>query len=207
MELPRLVVITDWSRGRERLLRAVERVSLLGPRVAIQHRHPEAMGRQFLEEARLLAEVCGRTGTPLFVNGRLDVALLVDAHLHLPAHGAAPREVRPVLPRDRWLSVAVHDAEEAARARADGEATFALVSPVFGAGSKPGDARPTLGVAGFETLSRMLPCPAFALGGITSQTALGLSGRADGLACVTEVLDAEDPLSAAEALLGMVAPP
>ncbi len=210
MTPPRLTVITDWSRGQQRLLAAIERLSALGPRVAIQHRHPEAMGRLFLEEARLLAEVCARTGMPLFVNGRVDVALAVDAHLHLPAHGFSAEDVRPLLARDRWLSVAVHDAEEASRltrAQAEGgHVSFALVSPVFGAGSKPGDTRTPLGADGFSELARLLPCPAHALGGITEKFAPALTGRAAGLAVVTAVLDAEDPLSAAETLLGMVAP-
>lgn len=210
LPLPRLVVITDWSRGRERLMAALEQVCAgLGPRVAVQHRHPEALGRDFLEEARLLGELCERTGSHLFVNGRLDVALLLDAHVHLPAHGPSAAEVRPHLRTDRWVSVAVHDAEEAraVAGSASGGASFALVSPVFGAGSKPGDARVPLGVEGFEALARLLPCPAHALGGVDEQTAKALRGRAAGLASVTGVLDAADPLSAAKALLGIVAPP
>ncbi|MFP2896649.1 thiamine phosphate synthase, partial [Corallococcus sp. 4LFB] len=143
--LPRLVVITDWRLPRARLLTALERALEAGPEVAVQHRHPEASGRVFLEEARLLAEVC--RGRALFVNGRLDVALLVGAHLHLPASGPSPRDVRPFLPEGRLVSVAVHDAREAEAAVG---ADLALVSPVFAPGSKPGDTRDTLGPRGFR---------------------------------------------------------
>ncbi len=199
--LPRLIVITDWSRGDAALLRALQAVCALGPQVAVQHRHPEAPTRQFLSEARELSDLCRAHGVPLFVNGRLDVALRVDAHLHLPAHGFEVSEVRPHLPTGRLVSVAVHDAHEAGRAAG---ADLALLSPVFGAGSKPGDARAPQGVAGFEALARRTGCPVYALGGITPASAPALRGKVAGLAAVTGVLDAADPHAAAQTLLDIV---
>ncbi len=193
--LPRLLVITDWRLPRARLLAAVEQALEAGPEVAVQHRHPEAPARLFLEEARLLAELCRARGRALFVNGRLDVALLVGAHLHLPAHGLTPEDVRPHLPPGRLMSVAVHDAHEAQAARG---ADLALVSPVFSPGSKPGDTRPTLGPEGFRALAALLPCPALALGGLTPERAALLEGAA-GFAVISAVLEAENPTEAARA--------
>ncbi|WP_164016190.1 thiamine phosphate synthase [Pyxidicoccus trucidator] len=197
LALPRLVVITDWRLPPERLLGALSRALEAGPEVAVQHRHPEATGRRFLEEARLLAGLCRERGNPLFVNGRLDVALLVGAHLHLPVQGPTPEDVRPHLPAERLVSVAVHDVAEARAARG---ADLALVSPVFSPGSKPGDTRATLGARGFETLAATLPCPALALGGITPERAATVRGAA-GFAVISAVLEAEDPAAAARALL------
>ena len=190
------MVITDWRLPRERLLAALERALEVGPEVAVQHRHPEATARQFLEEARLLAGLCRARGNPLFVNGRLDVALLVGAHLHLPAGGLTPEDVRPHLPAGRQVSMAVHDGEEAHRAR---RADLALVSPVFPPGSKSGDTRPTLGPEGFRRLAAALPCPALALGGVTPERAARLPGAA-GFAVISAVLEAEDPGAAARVL-------
>jgi thiamine-phosphate pyrophosphorylase len=195
--LPRLLVITDWALPRSRLLGALERALAAGPGVAVQHRHPEAPGRLFLEEARALAALCRAHGAPLFVNGRLDVALLVDAHLHLPAGGLLPEDVRPHLPPGRQVSVAVHDAHEARLARG---ADLALVSPVFSPGSKPGDTRAPLGPEGFGALAARLPCPALALGGLTPERAARVPGAA-GVAVISAVLEAEDPTAAARALL------
>jgi thiamine-phosphate pyrophosphorylase len=191
--LPRLLVITDWRLPRARLLAAVEQALEAGPEVAVQHRHPEAPARLFLEEARLLAELCRARGRALFVNGRLDVALLVGAHLHLPAHGLTPEDVRPHLPPGRLVSVAVHDAHEARAARG---ADLALVSPVFPPGSKPGDTRPTLGPEGFRALAALLPCPALALGGVTPERVALLEGAA-GFAVISAVLEADNPTEAA----------
>jgi thiamine-phosphate pyrophosphorylase len=199
---PRLIVITDWRLPRARLLSALERALQAGPEVALQHRHPEAPTRSFLEEARLLAELCHARGNPLFINGRLDVALLVGAHLHLPAQGFTAEEVRPHLPAGRLLSVAVHDFNEARLARG---ADLALVSPVYAPGSKRGDTRPQLGPEGFQSLAAALPCPALALGGITSERAALLPG-APGFAVISAVLEAEDPTTAALTLLQAAAP-
>ena len=196
--VPRVVVITDWRLPRERLLTALARALEAGPEVAVQHRHPDAPGRRFLEEARVLADLCRARGNPLFINGRLDVALLVGAHLHLPAGGLTPGDVRPHLPAGRLVSVAVHDAREAGEARG---ADLALVSPVFAPGSKPDDTRPTLGPEGFRRLADALPYPALALGGITPERA-GLLPGAYGFAVISGVLEAEDPGAAAKTLLG-----
>ncbi len=198
-ELPRLIVITDWSLGRERLLSAVARVVELGARVAVQHRHPAANTRVFLDEARELQALCEPARVPLFVNGRVDVALLLGAHLHLPAHGPRVADVRPLLPKQTWISAAVHDEREADEARG---ADLVVISPVFGAGSKPGDTRATLGPGGFETLAGRAGCPGYALGGVTSDT-VGLLGETSalGIASVTAVVAAPDPLEAARSLL------
>jgi thiamine-phosphate pyrophosphorylase len=104
--------------------------------------------------------------------------------------------VRPHLPEGRLVSVAVHDEQEARRARG---ADLALVSPVFPPGSKPDDTRPTLGPEGFRKLASALPCPALALGGITPERALLLGGAA-GFAVISGVLEAEEPGAAARAL-------
>lgn len=194
---PRLIVITDWRLPRARLLRALELALEAGPEVALQHRHPEAPARTFLEEARLLAELCRARGNPFFVNGRLDVALLVGAHLHLPSQGPTVEDVRPHLPAGCLVSVAVHDGNEARLARG---ADLALVSPVHTPGSKPDDTRPPLGPEGFQALAASLDCPALALGGITPERAR-LLPKAHGFAVISAVLEAEDPASAARALL------
>jgi thiamine-phosphate pyrophosphorylase len=202
--LPRLIVITDWRLPRARLLASLERALEAGPEVAIQHRHPEAPARTFLEEARLLAALCRTRGNPLFINGRLDVALLLGAHLHLPARGLTVEAVRPYLPAGRWVGAAVHDTDEARSARG---ADLALVSPVYAPGSKPGDTRPPLGPEGFQALAASLPCPALALGGVTPQRISQLPG-AHGFAVISAVLEAGDPGAVARALLrGMLNPP
>ncbi len=196
-ELPLLIVITDWQIPGPRLLAALESALSLGPEVALQHRHPGAADRLLFEEGEQLAKLCGRFGNPLFVNGRLDVALLLGAHLHLPARAIKVGDVRPHLRPGTWISVAVHDADEALDASG---ADLALVSPVFAPGSKPTDPRPELGPEGFARLAEQTPCRSFALGGIAPGNAERVRG-AFGFAAISSVLKDRDPKAAANALL------
>lgn len=196
-ELPLLIVITDWRIPRSTMMDALASALSLGPEVAVQHRHPGATDRTFLEEGEQIAELCRRFANPLFVNGRLDVALLLDAHVHLPARGIRVDDVRPHLRVGRWISAAVHDAGEAREA--DG-ADLVLVSPVFPPGSKVTAARAPLGPDGFTRLSRALACPVFALGGINPANASQIRA-ASGFAAISSVLKASDPKSAAKALV------
>ncbi len=170
----------------------------LGSDVCIQHRDPGAPVRGFLERARWLAGLTRRGGAQLAINGRLDVALLVDAHLHLPVDAPRPREVRPHLPPERWLSAAAHSTEEL---RAASGCDALLLSPVYAPGSKPGDSRPPLGTEGFERLARAAaPTPCYALGGMTPSRLRSLS-VAGGVAAQSAILHAPDPAAAARALL------
>lgn len=185
-EVPRLVVITDWSLGAEVLLERLERALGAGPGIAVQHRHPDATARAFFDEGVRLRALCERFAAPLFVSRRLDVALALGASLHLPAYGLLPADVSPRV----TVSVAVHDLDEARRAHG---AAFALVSPVFEKGTAT-----VLGVDGFERLARELPCPALALGGVTP---LRRVASAAGHAVISAVLRADDPRDAAAKLL------
>lgn len=188
-ELPfSVMLITDW--GLDDLLDRVD-AALGAGGVAVQHRHPGVIDRTFFEEGQRLKAVCDRHGAPLFVNGRLDVALALDAHLHLPSRALRLEDVRPHA-GSRWISVAVHDEAEA---RAAQGASLALVSPVFPPGSKPTDMRPPLGVEGFRKLAALCGCPAFALGGMTPERAREVN--ADGVAVIGAISRADDPRAAA----------
>jgi thiamine-phosphate pyrophosphorylase len=201
--LPRLLLITDWALGEKRVLWAVEQACAAGPGVAVQHRAPGAAARWFLDQARRLAQLCERTGAPLFINGRPDVARLLGAHLHLPSDGFPIDEARRLLPAGTLVSAAVHDAAEAdAAAGAD----LWVVSPVFRPGSKAFDRRPLLGPEGFAALAGRAHIPCLALGGMDPERLASLEG-ARGAAVVSAVLKASDPRAAAGKLLAALLPP
>lgn len=204
MALPfRLMLITDWSLGQDRLLGKIDKALRAGPGIAVHHRHKSATIRDFFTEGLKLREVCARHQAPLFINGRLDVALGLDAHLHLTSTSMRARDVRRLLPATRMISVAVHDAKEA---KDTIEADLAVLSPIFAAGSKAArtdgveaDDRPPLGPLGFAALARLVNCPSFALGGMTAERLALL--ECDGVAVISAVLKAKDPTAAARALL------
>jgi thiamine-phosphate pyrophosphorylase len=188
--LPRLVLITDFSRGEAHLFSALQRALGAGPGIAVQLRAPGLPMREVFAHAQKLKAM----GAELFASGRLDLALALDCHLHLPAAALSLSEVRAST--KRLISCSVHDEAEA---RGAAGADFALVSPVWPAGSKPGDARTPLGPDGFAALARALPCPAFALGGVTAARLQQL--KPPGAAAISDWLDAADPADAVRKLL------
>jgi thiamine-phosphate pyrophosphorylase len=198
----RLLLITDFSLGEQRLFSALEVACALGPQVGVQHRHPEAGTRLFLAEARRLQSLCACHANPFFVNGRLDVALAVGAHLHLPVNAPAVHEVRTHLPTGRWVSAAVHNAEELKRAAG---ADLVLLSPVFPPQSKATNG-PTLGGTGYARLRGASLCPAFALGGIRLER-LNELGPLEGVAVQSAVFQAADPHQATASLLAFLSRP
>lgn len=181
------MIITDWSMP---VLDILKEALQAGPGIAVQHRHSGATDRQFYEEAARLRELCA--DAPLFINGRLDVALALDAHLHLTYRSLLPADVRPLLGK-RWLSASCHPPHQPACA------DLLLVSPVFDPISKAPE-RPELGVHAFRAFAKKSPTPCFALGGITLERMAEL-GPVTGVAVIGEIMHATHPAHAAEALL------
>lgn len=102
-------------------------------------------------------------GVPVLLHQRTGLA----PDLHLPGT-ADPAEFRADVPG--LLGMSCHDAAELARS-ARGGCDYALLSPVFPAGSKPGDLRPALGLRAFGRLCAQAGLPVLALGGIGPATA------------------------------------
>jgi thiamine-phosphate pyrophosphorylase len=193
----RLLLITDWQRP-DCLARLSDALDA-GPGLAVLHRHPGAPDRLLMDEGLRLAELCARRGVPLFVGGRLDLALALGANLHLPARALAPVDVRPHL--RGLLTAAWHPAEEPAPPQ---DVHALLVSPVFAPGSKAADARAPLGARGyFAARERAAGIPCLALGGISREglAALRAEGAVDGAAVISAVLHAPSPARAAAELL------
>lgn len=200
--IPRLVLITDWSVGRTRLTETLAACLKVEAPLAVLHRHPGVTDAQYVDEARLIAQLCQHTRQHLFVHTRADVAVALGAHLHLPSTGVDPADVVPFLPPGTWLSTSVHSASETFRAA---PCTFALVSPVFGAKSKPGDNRPPLGPGGYRQLKGMLRCPAYALGGIDGRSLRDLQSP-DGIAVVSAVAASLSPAEVVQHMLEALPP-
>ena len=72
-------------------------------------------------------------------------------------------------------------------------------------GSKVNDTRPPLGPSGFQALARKLPCPAFALGGVSPESVVQLQ-RPVGVAAISSVLEAKTPKEVVTALLTATRP-
>ncbi len=194
--IPRVFVITDWTKGRAHVERVAAALTPLGREVGLIHRNKSATGRALLEDGERLKRVLHGSDVALFVNGRPDVALALGANLQLHSQAYAAREARALLGPTPLVMVSVHRPEELDRL--DG-ANAALVAPVFAPRSKPDDSRPPLGLEGWARFHATHERPTVALGGMTPERAGQLGCRA--VAACGAFFETDRPLELAQQFL------
>jgi thiamine-phosphate pyrophosphorylase len=187
-------------------LEAARRVMPPGT-VALQLREKDLTARELYELALRLCDVCARSGAPLLINDRVDVALAAGAGgVHLPADSIGVAMARKLLGEGKLIGVSTHSPLDVAGAAQEG-ADFVVFGPVFDPISKGAYGR-AWGSDGLEAACRAARIPVYALGGITPERAHALlqSGAADarpaGVAAIGSILGAESPADAMAAMLG-----
>lgn len=200
-----LYVITDpaLSRGRSHI--EVARAALEGGADAIQIRDKSSTAYNLGRVAAEIQPLARKFGAALFVNDRVDVALLAGADgAHLGQDDLPAREARRILPRPLLIGVSAGTREEARRAERDG-ADYIGAGPVFATATKP-DAGEPLGLERFAEIAAAVGIPVVAIGGITVENvAQVFAAGARGAAVVSAVVSADDIGAAARALKRRIA--
>ncbi len=200
---PHLYLITDRKAcgGIPALLDIAGRVADALPpgSLAVQVREKDLPPRDVIALARALVARLAAHGAPVLVNERFDLAIAAGAAgVHLSTFGMPPADVRGAY--DGLVAVSTHSPAELA-ALCPGDADFAVFGPVFDTPSK----RPYGPPVGIDALRRAVaasPIPVVALGGIRTGNAGLLAGTgAAGIATISAVLGAPDPVQAARVLL------
>lgn len=204
---PLLLAITDVRAASEAEHVAIYRsiaARMPAGRFAVQLREPGRDARPSLAFARaLLDDALGPFGAELYVNDRIDLALVLAARgvrgVHLGGRSVGAAEARALVGKGLALSRACHSVDDVARAGAEG-ARLALLSPIF---PSPGKGAPL----GLDALHLAAKGPGgaalVALGGVdASNAAACLRAGARGLAAVRALLDPHE----ASALVGALEP-
>jgi thiamine-phosphate pyrophosphorylase len=186
-----LYAILDPRFLRGRNLVEVARVLVRGGATCLQLRDKEASSRDLYEEARLLKATLRPLSIPFIVNDRLDIVLAVEADgVHLGEEDIPISEARRMLGRDKILGASAASVDVAVQAEKDGT-DYIGFGAVFPTGTKE-DAQ----VSGLALLSRVkqaVSIPVVAIGGIKRTNAVDiLRAGADGLAIISDLLEAED---------------
>ena len=187
----RLYLITDRKVATKPLPVAV-RLALEGGVRAVQLREKDLPVRELLSLAQELRSITREFGAKLFINDRVDVAMLVGADgVHL-GHTSIPVEaVRKIVGARLLIGVSTHSLQEALDAQAGG-ADFITFGPIFDTLSKAGICAP-VGAAAIRKLKNEINIPVFGLGGIKSGNMLQvMSAGADGIAMISSIFAAED---------------
>lgn len=196
--LPRFHVVTDdGTLGRGRFeARATEVLAAGGPDVALHLRGPTTDGAALFALAQALLPAARRSGTLLFVNDRLDVALAVGADgAHVGHRSLGVSVARGLLGGERWLGASIRDTTEAVQATAEG-ADYAFLGTIFATPSHAGHAG--MGLEGLAAVAgRVERTPIVAIGGIDAARAADVLGAgAYGIAAVRGIWDSRDPAAA-----------
>lgn len=195
----RLYAVTDRSWvGRQTLLEQVE-AALKGGVTLVQLREKELDQASFVAEALQMKELCHKYGVPLIINDNLDVALKAGADgVHVGIEDQPVSEIRSKAGPDFLIGATAKTVEQAQCAQAQG-ADYLGVGAIYPSPTKSTAIRITR--EQLKEIVDSVSIPAVAIGGITSQNALPLSGCGlAGLAVVSALFAAEDITAAARDL-------
>jgi len=151
-------------------------------------------GRTVYNLALRLREITARSGAPLVINSRLDIALAVGADFVQLGYHSVPLEAAAPLCKAHGLGFgcSCHSLEQALQAVAAG-ATYVYLGTVFATASKPG-VQP-VGVELVREVCRFVTSvPVFAIGGMSAATVPQVAAAgAFGCAVVSALWRPADP--------------
>lgn len=167
---------------------------------AIHLREKQKTARELFQAVELLS-AANLPLSKIIINDRADVALVTKAGgVQLAFHSLDAAIIKENFPQLR-VGSSIHSYEEGQQAKGDG-ADYVLYGHVFPSQSKPG-----MTPKGLNELTRLtqLDIPVIAIGGITPEnTDQVLHAGAKGIAVMSGVLEALDPLSAVKAYLNVL---
>jgi thiamine-phosphate pyrophosphorylase len=188
MMLPRFYPILDTAaieRCGGNLPRVAEDLLTAGARI-VQLRHKAHFTRDLYEKAAVIASLCGEAGALLVVNDRADVAMLLEAAVHVGQDDLQPTDVRAIAGAERVVGFSTHN-EAQLRAAAGEPIDYVALGPIFGTSSKD-NPDPRVGVEELRRLKPLAHVPLVAIGGITRETADDVwSAGADSIAVVGDL--------------------
>jgi thiamine-phosphate pyrophosphorylase len=188
MNLPRVYPILDTRLIRDRALDVVDAAEAFleaGAKI-LQLRHKDFFGRDLFRQAQQMASLCRENDALFVINDRADVALLLDAALHVGQDDLLADSARQIVGANRVLGVSTHN-EEQFRDASTTSADYLALGPIFGTSNKL-NPDPTVGVNELARLRMLSTKPLVAIGGITREHArsVWLAG-ADSIAVVGDL--------------------
>lgn len=197
MELPRFYPILDTGvlARRACAVEVAAEAMLEGGARILQLRHKGKYTREAFDTAQNVAEHCRRYGALFIVDDRADIAMMLDAGLHVGQEDVPVHIARRLIGPNRLLGFSTHNPEQLAAA-ASAPVDYIAYGPVFSTASKE-NPDPVVGVEGIraarETVGRLeSPRHLVAIGGITRGNAAEvLAAGADAVAVIGDALPEE----------------
>jgi len=194
-------VVTDRKALAHRKIEGAIEEALQGGVRAVQVREKDLGIRDLLNLAYRIRRLTSEYKARLFINDRVDVALVAGADgVHLGQQGIPPYAAKNMSMGDLVVGVSTHSLAEAVAAENEG-ADFITFGPVYETPSKRIYGRP-LGPGLLKKVCGTVSIPVFAIGGIGLERMKEVrdSGAA-GAAVISAILCSEHIAASAEAFL------
>jgi thiamine-phosphate pyrophosphorylase len=171
MSLPRLYPILDTAyleRAGVGLLEAATGMIEAGVEI-VQLRHKGHFSRDLFETAAHLAVLCEQARIGYVVNDRVDLAKLLNAHVHVGQDDLLPVFVRQLAGPDTIIGLSTHNRAQLEAANAE-PVDYHALGPIFGTSSKE-NPDPAVGIENLRQWRALSARPVVAIGGITLESA------------------------------------
>ncbi len=143
--------------------------------------------RAAFELGEHVRDLCRARGAALIVNDRVDIAMLLDAGVHLGQQDLPPAAARRLMGPEKTIGYSTHNArqlEAASREPVD----YIAIGPVFPTATKR-NPDPEIGVEGLRNLRALTTLPLVAIGGITRANAAGVwAAGVDSVAVIADLM-------------------
>jgi thiamine-phosphate pyrophosphorylase len=189
MRLPRVYPILDSELLARRgiALETAAAAYLEGGAGILQIRHKGHWSRETFASAKRIATLCREAGAQFVVNDRADIALLLDAALHIGQDDLAPRDARKIVGSEAMIGFSSHNVEQLCAAGGE-PVDYVALGPIFGTLSKL-NPDPVVGVEELRRCRSLIEKPLVAIGGITLQNARSVwQAGADSVAVIAGLL-------------------
>ena len=187
----KLYAVTDrtWLKGKS-LASQVE-AAIRGGVTMVQLREKNMEKAEILKEAKEVQAVCKKYKVPFLINDYVELAKEIDADgVHIGQGDMAIENARAILGPDKIIGVTAKTVEQAKKAEASG-ADYLGSGAVFGSSTKT-DALP-MEHSLLQEICESVNIPIVAIGGITADNVMQLSGRKmAGVAVVSGIFANED---------------
>jgi len=201
---PGLYLVTDRILSKGRCVEFIVEQAVKGGVSMVQLREKQITTLDFVNIAARLKSMLAPLHIPLIINDRLDVALATDADgLHIGQEDMPYEIARRILGKDKIIGLSVENIKQAKEVNKL-DVDYIGLSPVFVTGTKPELVR-ALGLQGVWEIAGLSKHTMVAIGGINADNAADvLSAGVHGLAVVSAVSSADDPMKAASEIRQVV---
>ena len=156
----------------------------------LQLRHKQHWGRAVFDAARELARMCREAGVLFIVDDRADIAMLLDAGVHVGQDDLPPRDARRLMGSEAVMGFSSHNVQQVCAAGGE-PVDYVAFGPVFATASKR-NPDPVTGIEALKECRALVEKPLVAIGGITRETAAAVwAAGADSVAVIGDLLPAE----------------